>query len=115
MLQRSRIDQVVAMSTTVRERSDDWAEISPRDAGLDPAQLREAAAAVRRIETRFGFLVVKDGAVVHETYYQGDARSRHKVFSITKGFGASLVGIAQTRGLLNVKDKVFDWLPIHHP
>ena len=78
-------------------------------------RLAQAALAVRRIETRFGFLVVKDGAVVHETYYQGDATSRHKVFSITKGFGASLVGIAQTNGYLNVKDKVFDWLPIHHP
>src|SRR3954451_22099253 len=103
------------MNVELRGRIDDWAEMSPRDAGLDPAKLAQAAAAARRIETRFGFLVVKDGAIVHETYYEGDATSRHKVFSITKGFGASLVGIAQTKGLLNVKDKVFDWLPIHHP
>ena len=103
------------MSVTIRERQDDWAEMSPRDAGLDPAGLAQAAAAVRRIETRYGFLVVKDGAVVHETYYQGDATSRHKVFSITKGFGASLVGIAQSKGYLSVKDKVSDWLPVHHP
>jgi CubicO group peptidase (beta-lactamase class C family) len=103
------------MSVLTRERRDDWAEMSPREAGLDPARLAQAAAAVRHIETRYGFLVVKDGAVVHETYYQGDASSRHKVFSITKGFGASLVGIAQSKGCLNVKDKVSDWLPIHHP
>src|SRR5260221_2500849 len=92
-----------AMST-IRARPDDWAELSPRDAGLDPAKLQQAAAAVRRIETRFGFLVVKDGAVVHETSYQGDVASRHQGFSITKGFAASLVGIPQTEGYLNVKD-----------
>jgi CubicO group peptidase (beta-lactamase class C family) len=103
------------MALDVLDRPDDWAMQSPVEAGLDPLKLQQAAAAVSKIETRYGFLVVKDGAVVYETYYQGDATSRHKVFSITKGFGASLVGIAQTRGLLNVRDKVSDWLPIHHP
>jgi CubicO group peptidase (beta-lactamase class C family) len=93
----------------------DWPVCSPESAGLDPAKLAAATEAVRRIDTRCGFLIVKDGAIVHETYFEGNADTRHKVFSITKGFGASLVGIAQTKGLLDVKDKVFDWLPIHHP
>jgi CubicO group peptidase (beta-lactamase class C family) len=53
--------------------------------------------------------------VVHETYYEGDAASKYHTFSITKGFGATLIGIAQTKGLLDVKDKVSDWLSVHHP
>jgi CubicO group peptidase (beta-lactamase class C family) len=93
----------------------EWPVRSPESAGLDPAKLRIATEAVRRIEQRYGFLIVKDGAIVHEAYFEGSAETRHKVFSMTKGFGASLVGIAQTKGLLSVRDKVFDWLPIHHP
>ena len=95
--------------------TNEWPVRSPESVGLDPAKLKAATEAVRRIEQRYGFLIVKDGAIVHETYFEGSVQTKHKVFSITKGFGASLVGIAQTKGLLNVKDKVFDWLPIHHP
>jgi CubicO group peptidase (beta-lactamase class C family) len=95
--------------------TNDWPVRSAESAGLDPTKLTAATEAVRRIEQRYGFLVVKDGAIVHEAYFEGRVQSKHKVFSITKGFGASLVGIAQTQGLLNVRDRVFDWLPIHHP
>lgn len=95
--------------------SNEWSVRSPESVGLDPVKLKTATEAVGRIEQRYGFLIVKDGAIVHETYFEGSAETKHKVFSITKGFGASLVGIAQTKGLLNVKDKVADWLPMHHP
>jgi len=85
--------------------SREWQVWSPESVGLDLAKLEAATEAVRRIEQRYGLLIVKDGAIVHEAYFEGSAETRHKVFSITKGFGASLVGIAQTKGLLNVKDK----------
>ncbi len=93
----------------------EWEVASPDAFGLDAAKLDAAAAAVRGVEERFGFLVVKGGVIVHETYYSGDRHSKYRTFSVTKGYGSSLVGIAQTRGLLNVKDHVTDWLPYHHP
>lgn len=93
----------------------DWAVDAPEAHGLSRARLEEAAAAVGKITERYGFVVIKDGVIVHETYYSGDRTSMHRVFSVTKGFGASLFGIAQTRGLLNVKDRVTDWMPVHHP
>lgn len=93
----------------------DWQIEAPELHGLDAERLEAAAAAVKGIEERWGFLVVKHGVIVHETYYSGDATTKHPVFSVTKGFGASLIGIAQTRGLLNVKDKISDWMPVHHP
>lgn len=92
-----------------------WATEAPAAHGLDPGLLQRAAAAVGKIDKRYGFLVVKDGVIVHETYYEGDEATRRPVFSITKGFGATLVGIAQKRRLLDVKEKVSDWLPVHHP
>ncbi len=95
--------------------AEEWTVEDPGGHGLDASLLEQAAAAVRKIEKRYGFLVVKDGVIVHETYYLGDQTTKHPVFSVTKGFGASLVGIAQTRGFLDVKDLVSDWLPVHHP
>ena len=93
----------------------DWNVEAPEDHGLDAGRLADAAKAVGEIERRYGFLVIKSGAVVHETYYEGDAASKYHTFSITKGFGATLVGIAQTQGYLTAKDLIWDWLPVHHP
>jgi CubicO group peptidase (beta-lactamase class C family) len=92
-----------------------WKVEAPEAHGLSTEKLNAAAEAVKKIEKRWGFLVVKDGVIVHETYWGGDKDTKGKVFSVTKGFGASLIGIAQTQGKLSVKDKVSDWLPIHHP
>ncbi len=93
----------------------EWKTETAEKHGLSTEKLREAAQAVKKVEERYGFLVVKDGVIVHETYFSGDRHSIYPAFSVAKGFGAALVGIAQTKGLLNVKDKVQDWLPIHHP
>jgi CubicO group peptidase (beta-lactamase class C family) len=87
----------------------------PEEMGLSSAKLAAAVKAVARIRTRYGLLIQKDGAIVHETYYAGGRDSTYPIYSITKSFGASLVGIAQSKGLLDVRDKVSDWLPIHHP
>ena len=92
----------------------DWNVEAPEDHGLDAGRFADAAKAVGEIERRYGFLVIKSGAVVHGTYYKGDAASKYHTFSITKVFGATLVGIAQTQGYLTAKDLIWDWLPVHH-
>jgi CubicO group peptidase (beta-lactamase class C family) len=105
---------MVAVKTAVFPGKE-WA-VEPAEAhGLDPEKLARAARGVQGVEERFGFLVVKDGVIVYETYFSGAADAQHRTFSVTKGYGSSLVGIAQSKGLLNVKDKVTDWLPYHHP
>jgi CubicO group peptidase (beta-lactamase class C family) len=93
----------------------DWEVEPPAEHGLDAAALDRAAGAIAGVEERYGFLVVKNGVIVHETYYQGDATSQHKIYSLTKGFGAALTGIAATEGWLSVQDRVTDWLPYHTP
>lgn len=91
-----------------------WRSAAPEDLGLDAAALQRAAADVFEIEKRYGFLVVKDGVIVHETYKR-DASATNRIFSLTKGFGATLIGAAQQQGLLHADDLISDWLPVHHP
>ena len=92
----------------------EWATGRPEDHGLDWARLKRAASDVLEIQKRDGFLVAKSGVIVHETYAR-DADAPTTIYSLTKGLSAALVGIAQTRGLPHVTDKVADWLPVHHP
>src|SRR5262245_42874973 len=92
----------------------DWQVDAPEKHGLSREKLQAATETVKGVTERYGFVVVKDGAIVHEAYFKGDKDTKHSAFSATKSFGSALVGIAQTKGLLNVKDPVTDWLPHHH-
>jgi len=91
----------------------EWRTGVPEDYGLDRVRLEEATREIFSIEKRYGFLVAKDGVLVHEHYLR-DAEATNQIFSLTKGLGATLVGIAQQIGLLHVDDLVSDWLPVHH-
>jgi len=92
----------------------EWDHADPRDAGIDPERLQRATDAIFAIEKRYGFLVAQGGRIVHEHYARGPAAT-NPIFSVTKGWGATLVGVAEAKGLLSVDDPVRDWLPVHHP
>ncbi len=94
--------------------ANDWQVSTPEAYGLDPEKVALASDEIFSIDKRYGVLVVKDGVVVYEKYKR-DAQATNKIFSITKGFGATLIGIAQQHGFLNVNDRIDDWLPVHHP
>ena len=91
----------------------EWDTAQPEDHGLDSEKIEAAAAEIFTIEKRYGFLLVKDGVILHERYKRDAAATNH-IFSVTKGLGATLVGIAQQQGMLHVNDLVSDWLPVHH-
>jgi CubicO group peptidase (beta-lactamase class C family) len=91
-----------------------WTTADPEDHGIDRLKLKQAEEIVFAIEKRFGFLVIKDGCIIHERYKR-NAAATNTIFSLTKGFGATLIGIAQSKGMLHVDDLVADWLPVHHP
>jgi CubicO group peptidase (beta-lactamase class C family) len=92
----------------------EWAQEPPEKHGLDSERLKAAAAEVFQVQKRYGFLVVKSGVIVHETYAR-DASATNPIFSLTKSFAAALFGVARTRGYVNEHDPVAEWLPVHHP
>jgi CubicO group peptidase (beta-lactamase class C family) len=80
-----------------------WAIASPAEAGLDPAPLdrlrQDAAAGV--FPNLHAILVVKDGDLVLEEYFDGyGPDTRQYTASISKSVGSILVGIAMDQGLL---------------
>lgn len=92
----------------------DWACAAPEALGLDRGRLDRATREIFAIDKRYGLLVVKDGVIVHEHYLR-NAAATNPIYSLTKGLGATLVGIAERRGELRLDDAVSDWLPVHHP
>lgn len=60
-----------------------------------------------------GFLVIKDGQIVHEQYRLGEtASSLHTSWSVAKSFTSTMVGIAIDEGKINsVEDRVDRYIP----
>lgn len=59
-----------------------------------------------------GFLVIKDGAIVYERYFNGmDWRTPHLSQSVGKSVAAGVAGILVGRGTLDVSALVTDYLP----
>ena len=92
----------------------DWSVASPDALGLSADALEAAAESILGIDERHGVLFVRRGQIAYEQY-RGSVDDTTRIFSITKGLGATLLGIAQTKGLLHVDDRISDWLPVHHP
>jgi CubicO group peptidase (beta-lactamase class C family) len=73
---------------------------------------RSLAAFLEDSETT-GLLVLRDGVVTHESYYQGnDAASPAQSFSMAKSVVSALVGIAIEEGYIrSVRDSISDYVP----
>jgi len=93
--------------------ADGWPTATPADLGLDKAAIDSMGDKLQTASggTRAGLVVVKEGVLVYEKYWQGDAETMHQVFSCTKSWGSTLVGIAVHNGLVAVEDPVTKWVP----
>ena len=88
-----------------------WRRVSPTAAGLDPAALRRIAAQARRGKSNC-LVVVRDGRLAGEWYFHGTGPSTTQdVFSVTKSFASTLVGIARDDGDLALGDRASKWIP----
>ena len=99
-------------TTAVAYPDPDWAMGAPEDHGLDPAKLEEAAAAAEGTGS-YCLLVIRDGVLVYERYWNGhDAATPQRSWSIAKSHTSALVGIAIDRGdLAGLDTPVSQYVP----
>jgi len=88
----------------------EWVVDTPENHGMNTDLLNNAADQVSKIAVRQGFVVIRDGVLIYEKYYYGDKDTKNIAYSVTKSFGATLVGIAYTMGLLDLDDPVSKWI-----
>jgi CubicO group peptidase (beta-lactamase class C family) len=89
----------------------EWQQV-PRDrmaqeCGMDPALLEGAAAKLLTTP----FVVIRHGKLCWEGGYPGGSTTPYEVFSVTKTFGALLVGMVAARSSFSDEDLVTRWVP----
>lgn len=86
--------------------TEDWLRRDPSDLGIDSSKLQSATEIIP-IELPFldSFLLIRDGYVVHESYYNGfDKEMLHDLRSMTKSWKSALIGMARASGELTQLD-----------
>lgn len=91
----------------------DWEVSTPEEQGLDPMRVAELYHDAAELERLFGLLVIKDGYLIAEDYFnEGSIDQKARIQSATKSVTSALVGIALDRGCLdNVDQKMIDFFP----
>ena len=91
-----------------------WSEANPEAVGMDSAALKEAEQIYPRLfPSGYSLLVIRHGYIVFESYFHGQtAETSNHVYSVTKTFVATLLGIAVQQGWIDgVDQRVADLLP----
>ena len=91
-----------------------WEYDDPGDVGLSEDQLLSIDSLIELnvFERITGLLILKDGKMVFENYY--DSTNRHTIFSLDKvtvTLTIAAVGVAIDQGLLNLEDPIHQYLP----
>ncbi|HSG17861.1 MAG TPA: serine hydrolase [Anaerolineae bacterium] len=92
---------------------DDWQVSTPEQQGLDPMLVAELYHNAAGLETLYGLLVVKDGHLIAEKYFnEGSLDQKALLQSVAKSYTSALVGIALDQGCLSsVGQKMIDFFP----
>lgn len=89
---------------------------TPAAEGVDPEALRRLVAGLDALEDVHSVMVVRHGRVITEAWWQPHTADRpHVMFSVSKSFTSTAVGIAVHEGLLTLDDRVVDLLPDDAP
>lgn len=86
---------------------------SPEDQGVDTAGIMAFVdAAEKKLDALHSLMVVRHGRVVTEGWWAPyGPDSRHSLFSLSKSFTSTAVGLAVAEGKLSVDDRVLKFFP----
>lgn len=93
--------------------ADDWQVATPAEVGLDPMLVAELYHNAAELETIYSLLVVKDGQLIAEDYFnEGSVGQKALLQSAAKSYVSAVVGIALDQGCLSsVDQEMIDFFP----
>ena len=92
----------------------EWTTSSPEEQGMEFAALAKAVEAGKQPDLNLhSLLVIRNGVIVSETYYGSFKQdTTHELYSVTKSFTSTLIGIALDQGKLDGIDRpVLEYFP----
>jgi len=89
---------------------------TPAEQQMNEAIMSAAAEAATRLSNLLAYVVVRNGFLVCEHYYQGrTAGTKNHIRSVTKSIMSAIVGIAVDRGMItSVERPILDYFPEYH-
>jgi len=106
---------VFAIPAPAVHANDRWPRVKPDQEGIDGKALEAffASLAAEPHKNLKGIVILRHGALVAESYFNGDdASTLHDIRSATKSITATLMGIAIDRGMVkSVDDSIASYLP----
>jgi CubicO group peptidase (beta-lactamase class C family) len=89
----------------------------PEEQGISSAAILDFAdTADRQVDALHSFILVRHGRVVAEGYWNPyNAKSPHELYSLSKSFTSTAVGLAIAEGKLSVDDEVLKFFPEDAP
>lgn len=94
--------------------TDDWRTSTPEEQGMDGAKLAQMLDGIQQQHLGLhSLLIIRHGYIVSETYYGPYQRdTRHELYSCTKSFMSTLIGIAVDQGKIKgTSQRVMDFFP----
>jgi CubicO group peptidase (beta-lactamase class C family) len=91
-----------------------WSTSTPEPQGMDAGKIAEMLKAIEEQGLDLhSLLIIRHGQLVSENYFGSyDANTRHQLFSVTKSFIATLIGMALDKGYITDTDqRVLDFFP----
>jgi CubicO group peptidase (beta-lactamase class C family) len=90
-----------------------WEEALPENVGIDPELIELAVGKANDLDYLHSLLVVKDGKLVVEYYFDGyKPEEPHIVRSVSKSFLSVFVGLAIREGYIhNINEKIINYIP----
>jgi CubicO group peptidase (beta-lactamase class C family) len=90
---------------------------TPESQGVSSAQIRAyVEAADAKVDTMHGFVLVRHGRVVAEGWWTPQTpETKHQLYSLSKSFTSTAVGLAVSEGKLSIDDPVLRFFPDDGP
>jgi CubicO group peptidase (beta-lactamase class C family) len=89
---------------------------TPEAQGISSQAIREFVGAVDKIDTLHSFMLVRHGRVIAEGWWKPEAADKpHVLYSLSKSFTSTAVGLAVQDGKLSLDDSVLKFFPADAP
>ncbi len=90
---------------------------TPESQGVSSAGLREfIEAADKQVDTMHSFMLVRHGQVIAECWWKPESAEKpHVLYSLSKSFTSTAVGLAVAEGKLSIDDPVLKFFPDDAP
>jgi CubicO group peptidase (beta-lactamase class C family) len=107
---------VLAVHLPVHAAAQPLPRSTPEAQGVSSDGIREFIEALDRIDTPHSVMILRHGRVVAEAYWKPEAPDKpHVLFSLSKSFTSTAVGLAVREGKLSLDDPVLKFFPDDAP